>query len=314
MIYRKLGKTGLKSSLLSLGTGGARKLGQTSGLSFQEQKNLIFKAFDLGVNFIDTAPSYDESERILGQILKDVSRNTCFISTKWTPREENHELNEPKQLKQSVDLSLKKLNIDCIDVMFLHGLLPSDYETAVERFYPKLLELKHEGKIRFIGFSTRFKIDHTQESAKKALVSDPHLWDVIMLKYGIMNQHAEKEILPLASKHDVGIMNMAAVRVKLPDPGLLEKQIQEWKKKGLLDQKSIPDKKPLDWLIHDNVESVIDAGYRFSAEPLSISTVISGTANIQHLESNARSLETPILSTADTQKLKKLFSHIVEYA
>ena len=100
--------------------------------------------------------------------------------------------------------------------MFLHGLLPSDYETAVECFYPKLLELKHEGKIRFIGFSTRFKIDHTQESAKKALVSDPHLWDVIMLKYGIMNQHAEKEILPLASKHDVGIMNMAAVRVKLP--------------------------------------------------------------------------------------------------
>ena len=67
MIYRKLGKTGLKSSLLSLGTGGASKLGQTSGLSFQEQKNLIFKAFDLGVNFIDTAPSYGESERILGQ-------------------------------------------------------------------------------------------------------------------------------------------------------------------------------------------------------------------------------------------------------
>ena len=77
-----------------------------------------------------------------------------------------------------------------------------------------------------------------------------------MLKYGIMNQHAEKEILPLASKHDVGIMNMAAVRVKLPDPSLLEKQIQEWKKKGLLDQNSIPDKKPLDWLIYDNVESV----------------------------------------------------------
>ncbi|MDP6729493.1 MAG: hypothetical protein QF675_05925, partial [SAR324 cluster bacterium] len=95
---------------------------------------------------------------------------------------------------------------------------------------------------------------------------------------------------------------------------LLEKQIQEWKKKRLLDQNSIPDKKPLDWLIHGNVESVIDAGYRFSAEPLSISTVISGTANIQHLESNARSLETPYLSPVDTQKLKKLFSHIVEYA
>ena len=46
----------------------------------------------------------------------------------------------------------------------------------------------------------------------------PDLWDVIMLKYGILNQYAAKEMLPLALRHDIGILNMAAVRIKLPNP------------------------------------------------------------------------------------------------
>ena len=314
MIYRVLGKTGLNTSLLSLGTGGARKLGQTKGLSLLEQKKLVYKAFELGVNFIDTATSYDKSEQILGKILKDIQRQNYFLATKWAPRQEYDELGDEKQLELSVDASLRKLKTDCIDVMFLHGLLPGDYETATRRFYPKMMELKKKGKIRFLGFSTRFKIDHAQEAAKKALSSDPEIWDVIMLKYGILNQNVEKEILPLALKHNVGIMNMAAVRVKLPDPELLEKLIQEWKQKGLVDTNAIPDRKPLDWLIHHDVTSVIDAGYRFAAEPFSISTVISGTANINHLEKNAQSLEKPHLPEEDSQRLKEVFSHIVQYA
>jgi len=313
MIFRVLGKTGLNTSLLSLGTGGARKLGQTKGLSLLEQKKLVYKAFDLGVNFIDTATSYDKSEQILGKILKEIPRQNYFLSTKWAPRMENQELGDEKQLELSVDASLCRLKTDCIDVMFLHGLLPEDYETATRRFHPKMMELKKKGKIRFFGFSTRFKIDHAQEAAKKALSSNPEIWDVIMLKYGILNQHAEKEILPLALKHNVGIMNMAAVRVKLPDPEHLEKLIQEWKQKGLVETYAIPDRKPLDWLIHHDVTSIVDAGYRFAAEPLSIATVISGTANIRHLEKNIRSLETPFLPSEDSKKIKNLFNTIVEY-
>ncbi len=67
------------------------------------------------------------------------------------------------------------------------------------------------------------------------------------------------------------------------------------------------------WLLNDDVKSVIDAGYKFAAEPQSISTVITGTATISHLESNVRYLENPALNHMDTQKLKELFSHIVEY-
>ena len=153
----------------------------------------------------------------------------------------------------------------------------------------------------------------TLVAAEIALTSQPELWDVIMLKYGILNQNADREILPLAQKNNVGIMNMASVRIKLPDPQHLEELIQEWKKKGYVEKDAVPDTKPLDWLIRNEVTSVVDAGYRFAAEPPSIATVVSGTANINHLEENAKSLESPFLPTEDSQRLKHLFNEIVEY-
>ena len=134
-----------------------------------------------------------------------------------------------------------------------------------------------------------------------------------MIKYGILNQHADKFILPLAEQHSVGIMNMAAVRVKLPDKTLLEELISRWKSEGLIKKNSLSNNDPLGWLLNDDVKSVIDAGYKFAAEPQSISTVLTGTATISHLESNVRYLENPTLNRMDTKKLKNLFGHIVEY-
>jgi hypothetical protein len=109
-------------------------------------------------------------------------------------------------------------------------------------------------------------------------------------------------------------MNMAAVRVKLPDSGLLEELVRKWKESGLIAWNALPNKNPLDWLIHDDVGSVIEAGYRFAAEPPGIATVLTGTSSIEHLHANARCLETPKLVSAHSSRLKALFGGIVEYA
>ena len=135
-----------------------------------------------------------------------------------------------------------------------------------------------------------------------------------MLKYGILNQIAAKEVLPLAMKNGVGVINMAAVRIKLPNPDKLEEQIAEWKTKGMIDKNSLPDSNPLDWLIHDNVTSVINAGYKFAASHPAISSVLTGTASINHLEENVASLEDPSLPETDKEKLIDLFGDIAEYA
>ena len=95
---------------------------------------------------------------------------------------------------------------------------------------------------------------------------------------------------------------------------LLEALIKKWKDDKLIARNALPDTDPLGWLIHDDVGSVIEAGYRFAAEPSVIATVLTGTSSIEHLNANARCLETPKLVSAHSSRLKALFGGIVEYA
>jgi len=314
MEYRNLGKTGIKASLLSLGTGGARQFGQTQGHSIDKQKQLIKKALDLGINLIDSSSNYNNSEELLGKCLTDIPRDTYHICTKWPARDSSGQtITNPKILTEAIDSSLTKLNVDYIDVMMLHGVLPEEYDLIADNLAGTLIDAKKSGKIRSIGLSTRFSVDPAQKGALEALEKHPTLWEVLMVKYGILNQYAAKRILPLAQKHSIGIMNMAAVRVKLPDEKLLEELIEKWKTENKIEVDSLPSKSPLRWLLNEEVSSVIDAGYKFAAEPKSISTVLTGTATISHLESNVKYLENPRLNKIDSDRLKCLFQDIVEY-
>ena len=314
MIYRRLGRTNLSVSLLSLGTGGARRLGQAMGMTLLDQQRLVHHAMDLGVNLIDTAEQYGESESILGRCLRGIPRNDYFLSTKWSPRVGKEFVPNPVALQASVERSLQRLGTDYIDVMLFHGPRVAEYDAVVDQLYPVLNALRNAGKVRYVGLSTPFVHDPAQEVARIALTEHPAMWDVVMLKYGILNQYAANEILTLAARHDVGVMNMAAVRVKLPDAMLLEAPIKKWKDDKLIARNALPDTDPLGWLIHDDVGSVIEAGYRFAAEPSVIATVLTGTSSIEHLNANARCLETPKLVSAHSSRLKALFGGIVEYA
>ena len=314
MIYRRLGRTNLSVSLLSLGTGGARRLGQAMGMTLLDQQRLVHHAMDLGVNLIDTAEQYGESESILGRCLRGIPRNDYCLSTKWSPRVGKEFVPNPVALQASVERSLQRLGTDYIDVMLFHGPRVAEYDAVVDQLYPVLNALRNAGKVRYVGLSTPFVHDPAQEVARIALTEHPAMWDVVMLKYGILNQYAANEILTLAARHDVGVMNMAAVRVKLPDAMLLEALIKKWKDDKLIARNALPDTDPLGWLIHDDVGSVIEAGYRFAAEPSVIATVLTGTSSIEHLNANARCLETPKLISAHSSRLKALFGGIVEYA
>lgn len=309
MHYRTLGKTGLEVSLLSFGTGGPSAFGQRRGLVQDEQTRLVRRALDLGINFFDTSSLYDESEVILGRALEGVPRDSYVIGTKW--RTPDH---DPDDLRKTVHKSLKLLGTDHIDVMQFHGPLPEEYDTIVEKAYPAMAQLRDEGKIRFIGLSERFTDDYEHTLAVKAIEAHPDYWDTFMLKYGILNQVAADDALPLAKKHNVGILNMAAVRIKLPNRRLLEQQIADWKERGLIPDDSLPEKDPLDWLVHDDVDSVVSAAYKFGADHEAVSTVITGTATLAHLEGNVAALDNPTLDEADAQRLRDLFGHIAEYA
>ena len=314
MEYRTLGRTGFEVSLLSLGSGGARVLGQALGYSQDQQTALVRRAMDLGVNLIDTSAQYRDSEAILGRALEGVPRDSYFLATKWLALEDGKLVPNPDLLTQGVDESLSRLRTDHVDVMMFHGPMPDEYTDIVDKVYPAMERLREQGKVRAVGISTRYVMDPAQVTGELALVRNPELFDVVMLKYGILNQHVAERMLPLAIEHNVGVMNMATIREKLPDPALLEQLIRDWKAAGHVPADALPDEDPLGWLVHGDVDSIVTAGYKFGADHPAIATVITGTASIRHLESNAAALETPRLPSEDTRRLKELFGHIVEYA
>jgi len=313
MHYRVLGRTGLKVSLLSLGTGGPSRLGQGTNLSPKEQDAIVRRAIDLGINLIDTAERYGESQAILGRALKGVPRDTYLLASKWNHDDDGECEKDPSELMASVDRGLRLLRTDRIDIMQFQGVVPSCYNRVVERYYPVMQRLGQQGKVRFIGLSERFREDPKHEVAMMALSTDPDLWDTVMLKYGVLNQYAAVEALPLALEHGVGVLNMAAVRVRLPRPDRLRELIAEWKARGVVPPDSLPDNEPLGWLVHDDVDSVVSAGYKFAADHPAVSTVLTGTADPAHLESNAAALERPFLPRPDKERLVKLFAGISEY-
>ena len=181
MEYRKLGRTGLDVSLVSLGTGGPSGFGQSRGAAFEEQYALVHGALDMGINFFDTAAGYRESEELLGRTLKDVPRDRYIIATKCslTPTFQSTELLPADNVIEQCDRSLTRLGIDAIDVYQLHGVRPEAYEVTVERFYPVLQKLQEQGKIRFIGITETFQTDPAHKMLEHAVPTG--LWDTIMV-------------------------------------------------------------------------------------------------------------------------------------
>ncbi len=289
-----------------------------------EQAALVHRCLDLGINLFDTASAYGRSEEILGFALDEVPRDRYILSTKWAhapawPQSDSGDDDgtietDLQALIRSVENSLRLLGTDYLDILLLHGLRTDQYDEVVQRFAPELRRLQQAGKVRFVGFSERFIADPRHQTAVHGLRNHPDLWDVVMLKYGILNQYAAKEALPLAQQQGVGVLNMAAVRIKLPRPDQLEALIQDWKQRGLVPEDSLPAGDPLGWLVHDDVQSVIDAGYRFAADHPAVGSVLTGTANLAHLEQNAASIEGPPLPQSDKVRLMEVLGDIAEYA
>jgi aryl-alcohol dehydrogenase-like predicted oxidoreductase len=314
MQYRPLGRTGLQVSLVGLGTGGPSNFGQRTGLDYEGQYRLVHRALDLGINFFDTASAYRESEALLGRTLADVPRNRYIVATKCSThqRGEDGPLVSAEAIVSQCEESLRRLQIDAIDVYQLHGVVPQRYDETVEKLYPALQRLQSEGKIRFIGITELFFSDPSHEMLQKAVPQG--LWDSVMLKYGVLNQAAERTVLPRTQQYDVGVLNMAAVRVKWSRPQELEALLADWRERRLLPEGALLGEDPMGWLVQGETSSAIAAGYKFAAAHPGVSTVLTGTANIEHLEANTAAILGEPLPEAHIQRLRALFGHIIEGA
>ena len=182
--YRTLGKTGMKVTVVSMGVMNCT------------DPSVLHRAFDLGINFYDTAPSYTRgtNEEMVGTALKG-KREKVFIQTKVRVQGE-------KQMRASVERSLRRLQTDHIDILVWHGL-HSPQEISDPELFDFMSKMKKEGKTRFTGFSAHSNMASVLKEAAKGTYHD-----VALVSYNFTHSKDLKESVALAAKSGIGIIAM----------------------------------------------------------------------------------------------------------
>ncbi|XP_037806794.1 L-galactose dehydrogenase-like [Lucilia sericata] len=171
MEYRVLGRTGLKVSKVSLGTGTLSSF--YGDLDVKEAIATIHKALKAGINYIDTAPYYGlgRSEEVLGMALKDVPRSAYYVATKvgrYNPTYEGMIDFSAKKTRESVEQSLQRLGLDYVDIIQIHDIeFTKDFDIVINECLPELEKIVKEGKARFIGV-TAYPLKALKECIKAA--------------------------------------------------------------------------------------------------------------------------------------------------
>jgi myo-inositol catabolism protein IolS len=206
MKYRFLGKSGLRISVIGMGTW---QFGGEWGVDFTQAAvtPLFAAARDLGINFIDTAECYGDhlSERFIGQALKDLNARGHFIlATKFghhfvKPFERTEPRSGPDIQKQLED-SLRTLQTDYIDLYQYHSV--RDEEFASQEVRTVLEKAKTAGKIRHLGNSIAAGARTTVQLEK---APDYHV-EAVQLVYNRLQRHAEDVFFPIAERLRLGVL------------------------------------------------------------------------------------------------------------
>jgi aryl-alcohol dehydrogenase-like predicted oxidoreductase len=202
MEYRQLGNSGVRVSVIGLGTNrfGSREVGQT------DVDQIIDQALDLGINFFDTANVYTEgrSEETLGQALKGRIDKVVLASKFSFPRKSspNSWGASRYQLMQAVDASLRRLQTDHIDLYYTHRW---DASTPIEETLRALDDVIRMGKVRYIGASAYA----SWQLAHANVLAEMKGWTafvVIQSEYNLLRRDVEREVLPYCRAHRVGFV------------------------------------------------------------------------------------------------------------
>jgi len=212
---RQMGTTGIEVSVLGLGTvklGRDKEVKYPSGFTIpndNEVRNLLALAKDLGINFIDTAPAYGNSEERLGQLM--TNSNDWVIMTKVGEIFENGQSSfdfSAEHTRMSVERSLKRLKCDSLDMVLVHSNGDDMHIINNEGALEELALLKQKGLIRSYGMSTKtveggmWVVENTDVVMATLNLSDDHDLGVIarahelnkgvIIKKGLQSGHADK--------------------------------------------------------------------------------------------------------------------------
>jgi aryl-alcohol dehydrogenase-like predicted oxidoreductase len=202
MQYRSLGRTGIKVSPYALGA--LMFATQVGNPDPEDSIRIIHQALDAGINLVDTADAYGDSEEVVGRALKG-RRDNVVLATKVsrpTGTDPNQQGASRRWIMTAVENSLRRLQTDHIDVYQIHR---PDPDTAIEETLSALTDLVRSGKIRAFGTSgmpaSNLVAAHwaaERRGLERFRTEQP--------PYSILSRGIEREVLPVAQQHGMGIL------------------------------------------------------------------------------------------------------------
>jgi myo-inositol catabolism protein IolS len=202
MKYSKLKKSNIEVSVIGLGTNAVGGHNLFQNLNEEDGKDFVREALKNGVTFIDTADIYGpgRSEELVGEVLKEFNREDYVIATKgaqkWSSDGSIKTNNRPEYLRDALENSLHRLQLDYVDLYYLHF---PDGETPFAQSIGELARLKEEGKIRSIGISN-VSLEQLKEANANGDIS------VLQSPYNMFDRSAEAELLPYCIENNISFI------------------------------------------------------------------------------------------------------------
>ncbi len=305
MEYKNLGNTGLKVSVLGLGSG---FLVNNDPVQHENIKQVIKKAYDSGINFFDTAEmyGYGQSEIALGKAIKELNlpREQLVISTKlfWGGDGPNDVGLSRKHIIEGTNNSLKRLQLDYADIIFCHR---ADLETPIEETCRAFDYLINQGKIFYWGTS-EWPVERVMEAFRVCEKLGLHKPVVEQPEYSMLNRtKVDKEYLPLFKDHGIGSTVWSPLaagilsgkynngipegtRFDTSDPML--KMVYETHLGENVREKTIKLLKGLDEVAKELGSTMAQLAYAWTLKNPNVSSCIMGASKTSQVEENVKAV------------------------
>jgi len=309
MEYRELGRTGLTVSEIGYGAWG---IGGSMWLGAREDESVaaLHRAIELGVNFVDTARGYGESERIVGSVLRD--HPDVLVATKVPPKNfvwpapgglHPDETFPGEHIRASLETSLAASGREAFDLLQLH--VWSDEWVGRGDWLETVEDLRREGKIRFFGVSVN---DYQPENALELVRSGTV--DTVQVIYNAWHQQPAEQLLPACAEHGVGVI----VRVALDEGGLTGRITAgstfpegDFRAGYFGGDRGAQVEQHVDALVTDlgiATDELPDVALRYVLDHPAVSTVIAGMRTVRNVERNA--------ATSDGRRLTEQQHAVIE--
>ncbi len=266
IVYRTLGKTGIKLPIVNMGVMRA------------DNPNLVKAALAKGITHLDTAHGYQggRNEEMLGKLLVDYPRDSYTIATKirqpGSDRQTGLYSDEATEetFLNMFEISLKRLKLEYVDILY-HHMPGSGEATLHEPTLNAMKKLKKSGKAKFLGVST-----HSKEPEMIQAAIDSGVYDVVLVAYNFKQDNVEKmnEAIDKAAKAGLGIIAM-----KTMAGGFYDKEKQQ----------PVNTKAALKWALQNP----------------NVHTAIPGFTSFDHLEDSFSIMENPELTDEEKEHIKK---------